>query len=141
MLGAAEVDYAAGSPGCALVRAIAADPAAQAEDLHAGWDAYAPLLRNPGGPGNDAYLDNRESLRALFTQILAVVEATARTRLGRPLGTVERPRPARAEGWRIGRSLPDARARGARPALRRSSRSGGVRRASARPGSRRSPRR
>lgn len=110
MLGAAELDYAPGSLGCALVRALAADLAAQAADLQRGWEGYAPLLRHPGGPGNDAYLDSRESLRALFTQILAAVEVAARTRLGRPLGTFERPRPARAEAWRTGRPLPDAHA-------------------------------
>ncbi|MFN6976648.1 MAG: imelysin family protein [Gemmobacter sp.] len=110
MLGAAELDYGPGSPGCALVRDLAADLAVQAADLQRGWDAYAPLLRNARGPGNDAYLDKNESLRALFTQVLAAVEVAARTRLGRPLGTVDRPRPARAEAWRTGRPLPDAHA-------------------------------
>ncbi|MFN3994358.1 MAG: imelysin family protein [Tabrizicola flagellatus] len=110
MLGEAELDYGPGSPGCALVRALATDLAAQAANLHAGWDAYAPLLRNPGAAGNDAYLDSRESVRALSTQILAAVEVAARTRLGRPLGTFDRPRPARAEAWRTVRPLSDAMA-------------------------------
>ena len=44
-------------------------------------------------------------MRALYTQVLSGLEFTADQRLGRPLGTFERPRPRRAEAWRSERSL------------------------------------
>jgi predicted lipoprotein len=37
-----------------------------------------------------------------------MLELTADARLGRPLGDIAEPRPARAEGWRTARSLPNA---------------------------------
>jgi predicted lipoprotein len=108
LLGDADLAYGPDDPACALARALAADLAAQAEALAAGWQDYAPLLRDPGAPGNTAYLDETEALRALYTQALGVLEMTQDARLGRPLGEPGRPRPTRAEAWRTARSLPNA---------------------------------
>jgi len=108
MLGEPALAYGAGDPGCGLVALLAADLAEQAVALRDDWGAYAPRLRAPGGPGNTAYLDGAEAARALMTQALAAVERTATLRLARPLGEPGRPRPARAEGWRTVRPLPDA---------------------------------
>ncbi|KGM86158.1 Imelysin [Roseovarius mucosus DSM 17069] len=46
-----------------------------------------------------------EAQRALYTQVLSTLEFTANKRLGLPLGTFARPRPALAEARRSGRSL------------------------------------
>jgi uncharacterized protein len=96
-------DYETGSYTCALVQATSADLAAQAEALAAGWHDFAPTLTEAGSADNATYLSEAEATRALYTQLLAALEFTDDTRLGRPLGTFDRPRPTRAEGWRSGR--------------------------------------
>lgn len=98
--------FAQGDYGCALVRAVAGDLSDQATGLEAAWRTeFAPLLRNAGAPDNPVYLDEAEALRAIYTQILSSLEFTADQRIGRPLGSFDRPRPGRAEAWRSGRSL------------------------------------
>ncbi|GAW34156.1 imelysin [Roseovarius sp. A-2] len=102
--------YEEGSYTCALVTTIATDLEAQARALSSAWnDDFAPLLRKAGAPGNAAYLSGDEALRALYTQVLSALELTANKRLGLPMGTFERPRPALAEARRSGRSLRQVR--------------------------------
>jgi predicted lipoprotein len=108
LLGDAALAYGPGDPACKLVRALAADLSAQAGALAADWQDDAPLLREPGAPGNQTYLDETEALRGLYTQALAALEFTRDARLGRPLGEPGRPRATRAEAWRTARSLPNA---------------------------------
>ncbi|EPX85070.1 imelysin family protein [Salipiger mucosus] len=99
-------DYAEGSYACTLVRTIAADLAGQAEALETGWrEEFAPVLRSAGAPDNATYLTEEEAVRAIYTQVLTSLEFTADQRLGRPLGTFDRPRPERAEARRSGRPL------------------------------------
>ena len=99
-------DYAPGSYTCDLVATIAADLAAQAAALDAGWrDGFAATLRDAGAAGNTTFLSREEALRGLYTQILSGLTFTAERRLGAPIGSVARPRPARAEARRSGRSL------------------------------------
>jgi predicted lipoprotein len=99
-------DYGADSYPCALVRAVAADLARQATGLDAAWrDGFAAALRTAGAPANATFLSEEEAVRALYTQILTSLEFTAEQRLGRPMGDLARPQPARAEAWRSGRSL------------------------------------
>ncbi|QYK40353.1 MAG: imelysin family protein [Paracoccaceae bacterium] len=94
------------SYGCALVRAIATDLAQQAAALDAAWtEEFAPMLSSAGQPGNPLFLTRDEAVRAIYTQVLSSLEFTAEQRLGRPMGTFERPRPRLAEAWRAGRSL------------------------------------
>jgi predicted lipoprotein len=101
--------YDQGDYSCTLARAITADLAAQAQALERGWrEEFAPLLRNAGSPGNATFLTPAEAMRALYTQVIASLEFTAGQRLGRPLGSFERPRPRLAEAWRSGRSLRNA---------------------------------
>ena len=93
---------------CRLVQAIAGDLGLQAAALQAAWtEDFAPVLASAGEAGNATYLTEDEAIRALYTQLLAGLEFTADTRLGRPMGSFERPRPKRAEAWRSGRSLRD----------------------------------
>jgi len=98
--------YAQGSYTCRLVATIAADLAGQAEALAAAWQsAYADTLRTAGETGNATYLTEEEAIRAILTQILSSLEFTTNQRLGAPMGTFDRPRPARAEARRSERSL------------------------------------
>lgn len=100
--------YDAGSYTCRLVTALADDLARQATALDAAWRTdFADVLRSAGADGNATYLSPDEATRAIYTQILTSLEFTADTRLGRPLGEIDRARPSRAEAWRSGRSLPN----------------------------------
>lgn len=90
---------------CALVQTVGADLSAQADALAAGWSAFVPTLLSAGAEGNATYLTGEEALRAIYTQLLASLDWTTDTRLGRPMGTFDRPRPRMAEAWRSGRSL------------------------------------
>ncbi|WP_414897790.1 imelysin family protein [Rhodovulum sp. YEN HP10] len=98
-------DFAEPTPyGCALIRAEARDIHALAAAILADWqDGYAKMMRNPG-PGTP-YKDEREVLKAFFTALHEGLQVDVDLRLGRPLGTFERPRPNRAESRRSGRSL------------------------------------
>ncbi len=85
---------------CPLIRATTRDLARMAEELVAGWEGpegFAQNLLTAGEPGNARYLAQSEAVQALFTQLMAGVEFQADQRLGRPLGTKDRPRPERAE--------------------------------------------
>ncbi|WP_284164390.1 imelysin family protein [Frigidibacter sp. SD6-1] len=96
---------------CALIRATADDLARLAGEIETGWrGGYAGLMLAPGGEGNATYLTEQEVRQALFTQVATALEFLADTRLGRPLGTFDRPRPERAEARASGRSLANVRA-------------------------------
>lgn len=97
--------YDPGSYTCDLVTTITADLAAQAQVLDMDWQGFAATMRSAGAPGNPQFLTQDEAIRALYTQILSGLEFTAHRRLGAPLGSFDRPRPARAEARRSGRSL------------------------------------
>jgi predicted lipoprotein len=58
-----------------------------------------------GATGNDVFLSAQEARQTLFTALVTGLEFDADQRLGRPMGSFERPRPTRAEAWRSGRSL------------------------------------
>ena len=91
---------------CELRRALADDLAAMAASLEAAWvGPYGDLLRHPGAEGNATFLTEAEVRQALFTQLLTGLELDADTRIARPLGTFDKPRPERAEAIASGRSL------------------------------------
>lgn len=88
---------------CALVKVIAADIHATSVDLAREWRAYAPLLI---GPGPDApYRTQDEVVQVLYKSARTGLQFTADMRFARPMGTIDRPRPKRAEAWRSGLSL------------------------------------
>ena len=97
--------YTDGSYTCRLVATIAADLDRQADALVADWTDFAETLRAAGETGNAVYLTEEEAIRAIYTQILSSLEFTTNGRLGQPMGTFDRPRPARAEARR-GRPWP-----------------------------------
>lgn len=93
---------------CALIRAIAVDIDATAEAILADWrGGYADLMRNPGEAS--PYRSGEEAVQEVFKALTAGLEFTADTRLGRPMGSFDKPRPTRAEAWRSGRSLRNLR--------------------------------
>lgn len=94
-----------GTYACALTRATAADLARLASETETAWREFAPLLLTAGEPGNARFLSVTEARQVLFTQLMAGLEFTADQRLGRPLGTFDRPRPERAEARLSERSL------------------------------------
>ncbi|GGH50036.1 signal peptidase [Frigidibacter albus] len=98
--------YTEADPGCALTRAAAADLAALAAGVEADWRTdFAPLLQTAGAPGNTRFLSAHEARQAVFTQLVTQLGFDAETRVGRPLGSITRPRPLRAESRAAGRSL------------------------------------
>ena len=99
-----EEPYEEGDRACDVVRAIALELAATADALRSGWRDHAALLRTAGEPGNAAYLGEAEARAALYGALATGLEFVEDQRLGRPLGSFERPRPARAEAWRSERS-------------------------------------
>tara|TARA_R110002020_G_scaffold233050_23_gene444808 strand:+ start:993 stop:1976 length:984 start_codon:yes stop_codon:yes gene_type:complete len=98
-------DYTPDSTACRLVTTIAGDLDRQADDLATAWTGFADTLRTAGEPENATYLARDEAVRAIYTQILSSLAFTEDQRLGAPMGSFDRPRPARAEARRSGRSL------------------------------------
>jgi predicted lipoprotein len=70
-------------------------------------DPWGAMLTSAGEPDNPVYLAPDEATRALYGALADGLQADIDLRLGRPLGTFERPQPRRAEAWRSGRSLPN----------------------------------
>jgi predicted lipoprotein len=107
-LGALErLIWEADAAPCALTLALADDLAETAARIEAGWTGgFAALMRDPGGPGNTRFLDEAEVQAAFFTALMTGLEHLAERRLGEPLGSFDRPRPARAELRRSASSLP-----------------------------------
>lgn len=99
-------DYSTGSYACTLTQAITTDLARIAGKTHAGWaGGYAEILRSAGAEGNTVFLTDKEGAQALYTNLLGGLEYISLQRLGRPLGSFEKPRPKRAEARRSQRSL------------------------------------
>ena len=75
-----------------------------ARALSDDWQGFGDLLLTAGQPGNSRFLSPAEATQALFTQLVAGLEALADKRIGRPLGTFDKPRPDLAEARASGRS-------------------------------------
>lgn len=88
---------------CALVKAIAAEIERNATAIRDDWQTYQTALREPTEAG--PYRDEKEALREVYKALGTGLQFTADARLGRPLGTFDRPRPYRAEARRSKRSL------------------------------------
>ncbi|WP_405405035.1 imelysin family protein [Paracoccus sp. Ld10] len=91
---------------CPLIRATSDDLARLATELRDGWqDDFAPQLLMAGDPQNARFLSVDEARQALFTQVITGLEYIKDQRLGRPMGSFDRPAPERAEATASGRSL------------------------------------
>lgn len=88
---------------CALIRAVTTDIDRNADAMQTDWQPYAPNLTRPGG--DSPYRTGDEAMQELFKSLSTGLQFTAETRLGRPLGTFDRPRPNRAEARRSDRAL------------------------------------
>ncbi len=89
---------------CRLLRAMTADIATTSAAIETEWlESHAELMRHPTADG--PYRDHDEVLRVFYTALATGLQTAADTRLGRPLGTFDKPRPTRAEAYRSGRSL------------------------------------
>lgn len=95
----------AGEPSyhCQLVQTISADIAVISDAILSDWQqSFAAQMLSPSDDG--PYRTNEEVLQELFKALTTGLQFTSDTRLGRPLGTFDRPRPTRAEARRSGRS-------------------------------------
>ena len=88
---------------CGLIRAIATDIHRNAAAILQDWQRYAQNLISPGP--ESIYRSQDEALQELYKALMAGLEFTADTRLGRPMGSFDHPRPSRAEARRSARSL------------------------------------
>ncbi|MEM7440264.1 MAG: imelysin family protein [Pseudomonadota bacterium] len=98
------------SPGpvgynCDLTRAITSDIYRISQGLSSEWPAFADQMRAPSGT-----FDSQKAVqRAFFTALTTGLQFNTEVRLGRPLGSLDKPRPRRAEARRSGRSLLNVR--------------------------------
>lgn len=90
---------------CRLIRAIATGLSRKSNTIMDGWPAFAELMETAGTEGNKRFQSPLEAQRALYTTLSTGLEFLHDQRLGRPLGTFDRPRPRRAEARRSERSL------------------------------------
>lgn len=87
-----------GDDPCTLIRATAHDLARMAAQVDMAWQTgFATATFAAGQPGNTTFLSETEARQALFTQRITGIEFTKDNRIGRPLGTFDKPRPDRAE--------------------------------------------
>jgi predicted lipoprotein len=99
---------AAGSYRCRLLVAITRDLATTTAKLVGRWrDPWGGLLTSAGVPENPVYFTPEEATKALYSALNDGLQFDIDLRLGRPMGTFERPQPRRAEAWRSGRALPN----------------------------------
>jgi len=87
---------------CMLVRAVVGDIANIAGDLASEWAVFGEQLKTP--TPESTFRTPEEAARALFGSLSTGLEFNADARLGRPMGTFDRPRPLRAENRRSERS-------------------------------------
>ncbi|MQQ08846.1 peptidase M75 [Epibacterium sp. SM1979] len=87
---------------CALVGAMTTDIAATATAIDADWSTgFAEQLSPPSA----RYQSQDEVRQELFKTLTTGLQVDEDLRLGRPLGSFDKPRPRRAEAWRSARSL------------------------------------
>ena len=95
----------AGEPNyhCQLIQTISADIAVTAAHILEDWQSdYLTEMLQPSP--NGVYRSEEEVLQEMFKALSTGLQFTSESRLGRPLGNFDRPRPTRAEARRSGRS-------------------------------------
>ena len=91
---------------CALIRAVTSGIATTSSAILDDWhQRYSTLFLSAGEATNNVYQTQDEAVQELFKALGAGLQFTSEIRLGRPLGSYDRPRPNRAEARRSGRSL------------------------------------
>lgn len=90
---------------CRLIQAITTDISDVADAILYEWTSeYGAYLITAGSDTNPAYLTEAEGVQELFKAMLTGMEFTQAQRLARPMGSLQRPRPNRAEARRSDRS-------------------------------------
>jgi predicted lipoprotein len=87
---------------CTLVQTVTADIAATSSAIHNDWQTHKEVLLSPAPDAT--YRSDDEVLQEMLRALTAGLQFTQDSRLGRPLGTFDRPQPTRAEARRSGRS-------------------------------------
>lgn len=88
---------------CTLIRTVTGDIAALTDAIYDDWTSgYADQLLHPSPEAT--YHTEEEAAQEMFKAVSTGLEFVGDTRLGRPLGTFDRPRATRAEARRSGRS-------------------------------------
>jgi len=89
---------------CSLIQAVANDINRNADAILTDWQStYPTLMRTPSPEG--PYTTDLAAVAELFKALDTGLQFNEEARLGRPLGTFDKPRPRRAEARRSGRSL------------------------------------
>jgi len=89
---------------CTLIQAVTNDIDRNATEILNDWqNGYADLMRTPSEDG--PYTTDLAAVAELFKALDTGLQFNADARLGRPLGTFDKPRPLRAEARRSERSL------------------------------------
>ncbi|MBT8154338.1 imelysin family protein [Epibacterium ulvae] len=87
---------------CDLAQAMTTDIASTAQAIQADWTGdFRHMMQAP----SERYQSNAEVRQELFKALTTGLQIVDDLRLGRPLGTFDKPRPRRAEAWRSDRSL------------------------------------
>lgn len=89
---------------CDLRRAIAISLSQSGALLRDEWIKFEPVLLAPYDSPESRYKTPLEAQNAIYTTLTTGLEFLKDQRLGRPLGTFDRPRPTRAEARRSERS-------------------------------------
>lgn len=88
---------------CILIQTMTKDIALMARAIWDDWAAdFSLQMLEPSK--NAHYRTDQEVVQELLKALSTGLQFTAETRLGRPLGHFNKPRPKRAEAWRSGRS-------------------------------------
>ncbi|MDB6177167.1 imelysin family protein [Paracoccus sp. Z330] len=98
-------DLARADYTCRYIRALTTDMAAIGDAIAEDWQQHAQLMQQAGQPGNNRYLSDKEPTQVLYTALLSSLEFDADQRLGRPMGSFDKPRPKMAEAWRSDRPM------------------------------------
>lgn len=88
---------------CTLVQTISADIALTSTAIYDDWqDRYVDVILSPAP--DQPYRNKEEVLQEMLRALSTGLQFTHDSRLGRPLGTFDRPRSSRSEARRSGRS-------------------------------------
>lgn len=86
---------------CALTQAVARDTSEIADAIFVDWQTFAQEF----DAESDRYRSTEEALQELFKAVTSGLQFTSDTRIGRPMGSYDKPRPTRAEARRSERSV------------------------------------
>lgn len=91
---------------CRYRKAAAEDLERLATEIATEWNGeWVEAVKTAGAPENTIFLAPEEVSQRLLATLNGSLDLTVRLRLGKPLGSLNKPKPRLAEAWRSGRSL------------------------------------